>query len=595
MAIRALPPNLVNRIAAGEVVERPASVVKELIENAIDAGTTRIDVTATAGGLGLIRVADDGSGMDQDDLVLSVERHATSKLAGDDLANILTLGFRGEALPSIGSVARLAIQSRARGADNAYEVSIDAGRKSKPKPVALTQGTTVEVRDLFYATPARLKFMKSERAEWTAIAEMVKRLSLAKPEIAFGLANGERNVLRLPAGAPGLTDLALNRIGLILGQNFVADALPVSATRGGLHVEGFAGLPTLHRPNALQLHLIVNGRPVRDKLLSTSVRAAYGDLMPNGRYPMVVLYVGLPPDEVDVNVHPAKAELRFRDAQEIRSLIIGALREALGNAGHRATSSLSQVALGHMMRPGEPHRPYLPRSLLPMSGLSAEYGFSDRSQTSLPPLAPTADARTHEEEVSATSYPLGAARAQVHDMFIIAETEDSVVIVDQHAAHERLVYERLKSSYANGGIARQILLIPEVVELDAEAADRLGAASADLEQLGLVLEPFGRAAVVIREVPALLGQGDLKNLLRDLADELAEGEGGLVVAERLDHVLATMACYGSVRAGRRLNAQEMNALLRDMERTPFTGQCNHGRPTYVELKLADIEKLFQRR
>ena len=595
MAIRALPPNLVNRIAAGEVVERPASVVKELIENAIDAGATRIDVTATAGGLGLIRVADDGSGMDQDDLVLSVERHATSKLAGDDLANILTLGFRGEALPSIGSVARLAIQSRARGADNAYEVSIDAGRKSKPKPVALTQGTTVEVRDLFYATPARLKFMKSERAEWTAIAEMVKRLSLAKPEIAFGLANGERNVLRLPAGAPGLTDLALNRIGLILGQNFVADALPVSATRGVLHVEGFAGLPTLHRPNALQLHLIVNGRPVRDKLLSTSVRAAYGDLMPNGRYPMVVLYVGLPPDEVDVNVHPAKAELRFRDAQEIRSLIIGALREALGNAGHRATSSLSQVALGHMMRPGEPHRPYLPRSLLPMSGLSAEYGFSDRSQTSLPPLAPTADARTHEEEVSATSYPLGAARAQVHDMFIIAETEDSVVIVDQHAAHERLVYERLKSSYANGGIARQILLIPEVVELDAEAADRLGTASADLEQLGLVLEPFGRAAVVIREVPALLGQGDLKNLLRDLADELAEGEGGLVVAERLDHVLATMACYGSVRAGRRLNAQEMNALLRDMERTPFTGQCNHGRPTYVELKLADIEKLFQRR
>ena len=595
MAIRQLPPNLVNRIAAGEVVERPASVVKELIENAIDAGATRIDVTATAGGLGLIRVADDGSGMDQDDLVLSVERHATSKLASDDLANILTLGFRGEALPSIGSVARLAIQSRARGADNAYEVSIDAGRKSKPKPVALTQGTTVEVRDLFYATPARLKFMKSERAEWTAIAEMVKRLSLAKPEIAFGLANGERNVLRLPAGAPGLTDLALNRIGLILGQNFVADALPVSATRGGLHVEGFAGLPTLHRPNALQLHLIVNGRPVRDKLLSTSVRAAYGDLVPNGRYPMVVLYVGLPPDEVDVNVHPAKAELRFRDAQEIRSLIIGALREALGNAGHRATSSLSQVALGHMMRPGEPHRPYLPRSLLPMSGLSAEYGFSDRSQTSLPPLAPTADARTHEEEVSATSHPLGAAIAQVHDMFIIAETEDSVVIVDQHAAHERLVYERLKSSYANGGIARQILLIPEVVELDAEAADRLGAASADLEQLGLVLEPFGQAAVVIREVPALLGQGDLKNLLRDLAHELAEGEGGLVVVERLDHVLATMACYGSVRAGRRLNAQEMNALLRDMERTPFTGQCNHGRPTYVELKLADIEKLFQRR
>jgi len=594
MPIRALPPNLVNRIAAGEVVERPASVVKELIENAIDAGASRIDVTATNGGVGLIRVADDGSGMDENDLALSVERHATSKLAGDDLGNILTLGFRGEALPSIGSVARLAIQSCARGAANAYEVSVDGGRKSKLKPVALAQGTAVEVRDLFYATPARLKFVKSERAEWTSIAEMVKRLGLAKPEIGFSLANGERNVLRLPAGASGLADLALDRIGLILGQDFVADALPVSAIRGRLHVEGFAGLPTLHRPNAMQLHLIVNGRPVRDKLLSAAVRAAYGDLVPGGRYPMVVLYLALPPDEVDVNVHPAKAELRFRDAQDIRSLIVGALREALGNAGHRATSSLSQAALGHMMRPGEPPRPYLPRNPLPMSGLAAEYGFSDRSQAPLPPLAPPS-ANAHEEQNSSTAYPLGAARAQVHDTFIIAETENSIVIVDQHAAHERLVYERLKSSYANGGIARQILLIPEVVELDAEGADRLGAASSDLERLGLVLEPFGQAAVVVRETPSLLGQGDLKNLLRDLADELAEGEGSLVVAERLDHVLATMACYGSVRAGRRLNAQEMNALLRDMERTPFTGQCNHGRPTYVELKLADIEKLFQRR
>ncbi|HEY8277891.1 MAG TPA: DNA mismatch repair endonuclease MutL [Methyloceanibacter sp.] len=595
MPIRALPPNLVNRIAAGEVVERPASVVKELIENAIDAGASRIDVTATSGGLGLIRVADDGFGMDEKDLALSVERHATSKLAGDDLANILTLGFRGEALPSIGSVARLSIQSRARGAANAYEVSVDGGRKSKLKPVALSRGTSVEVRDLFYATPARLKFMKSERAEWTSIGEMVKRLGLAKPEIGFSLSNGERNVLRLPAAARG-ADLVLDRIGLILGWNFVADALPVSAIRGGVHVQGFAGLPTLHRPNAMQLHLIVNGRPVRDKLLSAAARAAYGDLVPSGRYPMVVLHLAVPPDEVDVNVHPAKADLRFRDAQEIRSLIVGALREALGGAGHRATSSLSQVALGHIMRSGERHRPYLSRSLLPMSSLAAEYGSSDRSQAPLPPMAPpSADARALVDECAVTGYPLGAARAQVHDTFIIAETEDSVVIVDQHAAHERLVYERLKASYANGDIARQILLIPEVVELDAEAADRLDAASGDLERLGLVLEPFGQTAVVVRETPSLLGQGDLKNLLRDLADELAQGEGSLIVAERLDHVLATMACYGSVRAGRRLNAQEMNALLRDMERTPFTGQCNHGRPTYVELKLADIEKLFQRR
>jgi DNA mismatch repair protein MutL len=595
MAIRALPPNLVNRIAAGEVVERPASVVKELIENAIDAGASRIDVTATSGGLGLIRVTDDGSGMDEKDLALSVERHATSKLPANDLENILTLGFRGEALPSIASVARLAVRSRAQGAAHAYEVNVDAGRKAKLKPVALAQGTTVEVRDLFYATPARLKFMKSERAEWTAIAEMVKRLALAKPEITFSLSNGERNVIRLPAATLGFADGSLDRIGLILGQDFVTDALVVSATRGGHHVQGFAGLPTLHRPNALQLHLIVNGRPVRDKLLTAAVRAAYADLVPSGRYPMVVAYLTLPPDEVDVNVHPAKAELRFRDAQEVRGLMIGALREALGNAGHRATASLSQVALGHMLRPGEPHRPYLPRASLPMSGLSVDHAFADRSQAPLPPMAPPSAPSSHVETSQATAYPLGAARAQLHDTFIIAETEDSVVIVDQHAAHERLVYERLKASYANGGIARQILLIPEVIELDAEAADNLTAVSGDLEKLGLVIEPFGPAAIVVREVPALLGQGNLKSLLRDLADELAEGEGSLVVAERLDHVLATMACYGSVRAGRRLSAEEMNTLLRDMEQTPFTGQCNHGRPTYVELKLADIEKLFQRR
>src|SRR5262245_40658383 len=411
MAIRALPQNLVNRIAAGEEAERPAGVVKELVENAIDAGASRIDVTATAGGLGLIRVVDDGSGMDANDLVLSVEPHATSKLPSDDLENIHTLGFRGEALPSIASVARLAIQSRARGAADANEVSVDAGRKSKLKPVALAQGTTVEVRDLFYATPARLKFMKSERAEWTAIAEMVKRLGLAKPEIAFSLSNGERNVFRLSAANLGRTAGLLDRIGLILGQDFVADALLVSATRGGHHVQGFAGLPTLHRPNALQLYLIVNGRPVRDQLLTASVRAAYSDLVPGGRYPMVVLYLTLPPDEVDVNVHPAKAELRFRDAQEVRGLMIGALLEALGNAGHRATASLSQVALGHMLRPGEPHRAYLPRASLPMSGLAADHGFSDHAQSPLPPMAPpSAPIPAAVGEPGAGHYPLGAAR-----------------------------------------------------------------------------------------------------------------------------------------------------------------------------------------
>jgi DNA mismatch repair protein MutL len=584
MAIRQLPPNLINRIAAGEVVERPASVVKELIENAIDAGASRIDVMASGGGLSLIRVTDDGSGMDRHDLVLAVERHATSKLKDDNLSHILTLGFRGEALPSIAAVARLTIASRARGADQAHEIAVDGGRKGQLKPAAIGEGTRIEVRDLFYATPARLKFMKSERAETAAIADVVKRLALANPEIAFSLSTGDRATLRLDPCPPGLLDHGLARLGRILGEEFVSDALPVRAARGSLAVEGFAGLATLHRPNSLGQHLVVNGRPVRDKLLAGAVRGGYGDLVPNGRHPMLALFLTLPPDEVDVNVHPAKTELRFRDAQAVRALIVSALHEALGSAQHRATATLSEQALSRMTRPAGVSMPN-----------RQEFGFADRAQAPLAPIS-TPSAVTHvETEGDAVGYPLGAARAQVHDTFIIAETENSLVIVDQHAAHERLVYERLKKAFANGGLSRQMLLIPEVVELDAEAADRLAGAAADLERLGLVVEAFGPSAVIVREVPALLGQGNLQGLMRDLADELAEGEGSLVVSERLDHVLSTMACHGSVRAGRRLNATEMNALLRDMEETPFSGQCNHGRPTYVELKLSDIEKLFQRR
>jgi DNA mismatch repair protein MutL len=592
MAIRQLPPTLVNRIAAGEVVERPASVVKELIENAIDAGASRIDVIATGGGLGLIRVTDDGSGMSPEDLSLAVERHATSKLGADndDLTNIVTLGFRGEALPSIGAVARLTIGSALRGSREAYAVAVDGGRKSPLKPAPASTGTSVEVRDLFYATPARLKFMKSERAETAAIADVVKRLALAQPGIAFSFATGERAGLRLPACADGLLDDGLARLGRILGDDFVRDALPVRAARGRLAVEGFAGLPTLHRPNALQQYLIVNGRPVRDKLLASAVRAAYGDLVPTGRQPMLVLFLDVPPDEVDVNVHPAKAELRFRDPNTVRALVVTALQEALGRAGHRATTSLSHMALQRMARPaqGTAFAPPMTRT---------GFGFAEEAQAPLGTLAaPSGDTRgsaTYDDP--GTAYPLGAARAQVSDTFVIAETDDALVIVDQHAAHERLVYERLKRALANGGIARQLLLIPEVVELDETDAERLAAAASDLERLGLVVEPFGASTVVVREVPSLLGQGDTKGLLRDLAAELAAGEGGLLLAERLDHVLATMACHGSVRAGRRLNPEEMNALLRDMEQTPFSGQCNHGRPTYVELKLADIEKLFQRR
>jgi len=603
--IRQLPPNLINRIAAGEVVERPASVVKELVENAIDAGAARIDVTATNGGLQLIRVADDGAGMGPDDLELAVERHATSKLADDDLAHIRTLGFRGEALPSIGAVARLAITSRAHGAKEASSIAVDGGRKSPLKPAARAAGTEVEVRDLFYATPARLKFMKSERAEAAAISDQLKRLALAHPEIAFSLSNGERTTLRLDACPPGLLDHALARMGRILGSDFVDDALPVAGARGDMAVQGFAGLPTLHRPNGLNLYLVVNGRPVRDKLMAGTVRAAYGDLVPRGRYPMLALFLALPPDEVDVNVHPAKTELRFRDANGVRSLLIGALRDALAAAGHRATGSLSQEALQRMAPPPAAPGPPQHGRHYQSHTRGRGFGFAERAQASLAqaPLAevsvPSADMRgaaTDDEPLA--DYPLGAARAQVQDTFIIAETGDALVIVDQHAAHERLFYERLKRSIANGGIARQMLLIPEVAELDEDAAAALLSASEALERLGLVIEAFGPEAIVVREVPALLGTCDVKGLLADLAGTLMEaedGEGGGLLAERLDHVLSTMACHGSVRAGRRLSPEEMNALLRDMEKTPFSGQCNHGRPTYVELKLTDIEKLFQRR
>jgi DNA mismatch repair protein MutL len=606
MAIRQLPPNLVNRIAAGEVVERPASVVKELVENAIDAGARRIDVTATGGGLQLIRVTDDGTGMARDDLALAVERHATSKLGGDDLSHILTLGFRGEALPSIGAVARLSITSRLEGASEASTISVDGGHKAALKPAALSAGTEVEVRDLFYATPARLKFMKSERAETAAIADHVKRLALAHPEVAFSLSNGERTSLRLEACPPGLMDHGLERMGRVLGSDFLADALPVSAARDTMAAEGFAGLPTLHRANGLQCYLVVNGRPVRDKLIVGTVRAAYGDLLPRGRYPMLVLFLTVPPEEVDVNVHPAKTELRFRDPNAVRSLLIGALRDALGTAGHRATGSLSQSALDRMVRPQ--HRPAPTPGAAPDTSPRAYmshsrprgFGFSDKAQAPLEAVsAPSGDTRGTAIVEDEADYPLGAARAQVQDTFIIAQTADALVIVDQHAAHERLVYERLKHAYSNGGITRQLLLIPDVVELDGEAVAALLAASNELESLGLVVEAFGQSAIIVREVPALLGTCDVKGLLSDLASALAEaeedGEGGRVLAARLDHVLSTMACHGSVRGGRRLSPDEMNALLRDMEKTPFSGQCNHGRPTYIELKLTDIEKLFSRR
>jgi DNA mismatch repair protein MutL len=594
MAIRQLSPETVNRIAAGEVIERPASVVKELVENAIDAGAREIEVVTAGGGVSLVRVTDDGHGMDPRDLALAVERHATSKLTDENLFDIRTLGFRGEALPSIGSVAELSIQSRARGAPAAFEIVVDRGRKGELKPAALSAGTRVAVRDLFSATPARLKFLKSERAENQAISEVVKRLALAHPAVGFALATGERTGLRLPALTPDADGL-LKRLGRIMGREFMADALPIEGEREGVRVMGYAALPTLNRPDAALQFLIVNGRPVRDKLLLGAVRAAYGDLIPKGRHPLLALFLDLDPRAVDVNVHPAKAEVRFRDGGAVRSLVIGGLRQALDSAGHRATVAGGLATLDALARRSAER----PAAFTPHHASSyVTPGLAEAMQAPIAGLElPSADAAAAAEPAAADllDRPLGAARAQLHETYIVAQTRSSVVIVDQHAAHERLVYERIKGMLADGGVARQGLLIPEIVELDADEAQALAEQADGLAELGLVLEPFGAKAVVVRETPALLGETDIQGLVRDLAAELlGEGEG-TALKERLEAVCSTMACHGSVRAGRRLTAAEMNALLREMEATPHAGQCNHGRPTYVELKLAEIERLFGRR
>ena len=588
MAIRQLSPETINRIAAGEVVERPASVVKELVENAIDAGAREIDVVTAGGGISLIRVTDDGHGMDPGDLALAVERHATSKLTGDDLFNIRTMGFRGEALPSIGSIALLMIQSRAREAADAHEITVARGAKSGLKPAALNSGTRIEVRELFSATPARLKFLKSERAENMATAEVVKRLAMANPQIGFTLTTGERAGLRLPACAPG-ADGHLARLGRIMGPEFMADALHLAGEREGVRVAGFAGLPTLNRPDTTLQFLFVNGRPVRDKLLVGAVRAAYGDLIARGRHPLLALFVDLEPREVDVNVHPAKVEVRFRDAARVRSLIIGGLRSVLDAAGHRASAAGGTATVEAFVSAGYTSR-------RPSAQMSP--GFAEMMQAPLSGLDGTGANTagfTDAPLPDLLDRPLGAARAQLHETYIVSQTQTSVVIVDQHAAHERLVYERMKAMLANGGVTRQGLLIPEIVEVGVDEAAVLAEQASELAELGLVLEAFGSGAVAVREVPALLGDTDVQGLVRDLAADLLHEGQSLRLRERLEAVCSTMACHGSVRAGRRLTAAEMNALLREMEAVPFSGQCNHGRPTYVELKLTDIERLFGRR
>jgi DNA mismatch repair protein MutL len=607
--IRQLSPETINRIAAGEVIERPASVIKELVENALDAGAHEIEVVTANGGLSLIRVSDDGFGMSADELALAVERHATSKLADEDLFNIQTMGFRGEALPSIGSVARLAIASRPGSDAQAHEIIVDRGAKGGVRPAALNPGTRVEVRELFSATPARLKFLKSERAENMAISEVVKRIAMAHPDVGFSLTTGERLGLRLPVQPLG-ADGHLARLARIMGREFLDDALPVSFERDGVTVSGFAGLPTLNRPDASLQFLFVNKRPVRDKLLIGAVRAAYGDMIPKGRYPLLALFVDLDPRDVDVNVHPAKAEVRFRDAGRMRSHVAGALRVALEQGGHRASSyggaqtvavladAIERTAQAAPM-PASGFAPNAPQPGFAGGFRSAARGhFGEGWQAPLAALdLPSANAAADRTPVppDLLDKPLGAARAQLHETYIVAQTRTSVVIVDQHAAHERLVYERLKASLADGAVARQGLLIPEIVELDADEADALLEQADDVARLGLVVEAFGGGAVLVREVPAVLAGGDIKGLVRDLAAEVLAERGASLLKDRLDAVASRMACHGSVRAGRRLAPEEMNALLREMEATPKSGQCNHGRPTYVELKLSDIERLFGRR
>ena len=667
--IKQLDEATINKIAAGEVVERPASVVKELVENAIDAQADRIEIITAGGGKNLIRVVDNGLGMTRDDLQMAVRRHCTSKLDPDDLMDIRHLGFRGEALPSIGSIARLGITSRHASESHAWEIAVEGGRERALKPAALNIGTRIDVKDLFFSTPARLKFLKSDRAENMAISEVIKRIAMANPKVRFTLTGEDRS--RLDYANVNGPDAHLVRMGQVMGKAFRDNAVEIDALRDTVRLTGFAGLPTLNRANSLQQFVFVNGRPVRDKMMLGAIRGAYADYLFGGRHPCVVLFIDLDPHEVDVNVHPTKADVRFRDAGHIRGLVVGAIRQAIAAAGHRATNTGGSATLA-ALRPdgvrateagnaalsgGEPdgrspasssaYRPapsyqpakplnwdwrqsvYAPQTATegqlssesaegaplqemqeqPQDGFSAPpaqsaLAQSTPSMSAMPEMqgrmadvsTPSADARANDSlpDPAALGRPLGAARAQIHENYIIAQTEDGLVIVDQHAAHERLVYEKLKASLAAKGIARQGMLIPHVVEMEEDDVERLMGATEELERLGLALESFGPGAVAVRETPAILGKPNIERLVRDIADDLAEWDKTSRVEEKILHVAATMACHGSVRSGRRLRAEEMDALLREMEATPHSGQCNHGRPTYVELKLSDIERLFSR-
>jgi DNA mismatch repair protein MutL len=592
-AIRSLPPGVVNRIAAGEVIERPASAVKELIENAIDAGATRIGIEVAAGGRALIAVTDDGVGLAPEELPLAIERHATSKLDDDELIRITSLGFRGEALAALAAVSRVRVTSRPRGQESAFALSVEAGRSGPPAPAAGGFGTRVEVRDLFFATPARLKFLKSDRAEHAAVREVVERLAMAFSGIAFTLHADGRRVLALDVAAADLFEQTRARLREVMGRGFADEAPAIDLERDGVRLSGLVGLPAASHNSARYQHLFVNRRPVQDRLLKGALRAAYGDLLPRERQPMVALFLELAPEDVDVNVHPTKAEVRFRRPGMVHGLVIGAIRDRLAAAGCRPSNALSATALG-AFRPGGASPS--PRRTAGLAESATAYQAPiDAERLDVGPPAARVDGLGTSDEVALERYPLGAARTQLHDSYIVAQTEAGLVLVDQHAAHERLVYERMKAALAAGGVPRQGMLLPEVVDLDPAQVELLLHRRTELERLGLVLEAFGEGAVLVREFPALLGNPDVPELIRDLVEDLAAIEQAASLREALERVCATLACHGSVRAGRRLTLPEMNALLRQMEATPNSGQCNHGRPTYVTLSRADIERLFARR
>ena len=613
MAIRILPDTLVNQIAAGEVIERPASVVKELVENAIDAGASSIEITLVDGGKSLIAVADNGKGMAREDLELAVERHATSKLPDDDLFHIGYLGFRGEALPSIASVARLSVTSRSRQAENGWRMEVNGGVKQSPVPAASAAGTRVEVRDLFYAAPARLKFLKTAAGEVTQCVDIVNRIALANPQISFYLIDGQKKKISLNACQGELFDARLKRLSDVMGREFGENSLLINAERDHLRISGYVSLPTYNKANSLSQYLFVNNRPVRDKLLLGAVKGAYQGVLEIGRYPLCALFFDVDPDYVDVNVHPTKAEVRFFDGASVRGLLVSAIRNAL-TAGSRQTAapanlesflqdSLENASLTAplLMSDDKEEAAFLNNCHQPAPSAFRRTlpPLPSRPRTAaLPELERKFSVRAEEDDNSRYADAdgvLGQAKAQFHNTYIISQTEDSIVLIDQHAAHERIVMEKMKKALNEGRKpATQMLLIPEIVELDACDKQRLLENAQNLDQLGLSVEEFGPSAVIVREIPALIKDCDTQKLVHDLAEQIAEWGSDFALTEKLNHIVATMACHGSVRAGRSLNLAEMNHLLREMEQTPNSGQCNHGRPTYIELKLKDIDKLFHR-